>query len=195
MSGVRTTRRHTTLMSLASIVALGAALGLSTVQSGCGTPPTEAGPSLDEATMALISAARGLHHEADVLESSGDIAGAQRAVQRVLALRAPTAVREIDDVRSDAFGRVAELALRANDPQTALDRVDEGLREARRDSVLKARLLLVRGRALRALGEQAQSRGDATTAAARRREAIDALEQSIHMNERVLEAALDGGVR
>lgn len=184
-----------TILRLASIVALGAALGFSTVQAGCGAPATDAGPSLDEATMALISAARGLHHEADVLESSGDIAGAQRAVQRVLGLRAPSAVREIDDVRSDAFGRVAELALRANDPQTALDRVDEGLREARRDSVLKARLLLVRGRALRALGEQAQTRGDATTAAARRRDAIEALEQSIHMNERVLEAALDGGVR
>ncbi len=145
--------------------------------------------------MALISAARALHHEADVLESSGDIAGAQRAVQRVLGLRAPSAVRESEDIRSDAFGRVAELALRLNDPQTALDRADEGLREARRDNVLKARLLLVRGRALRGLGDQAQARGDTTASASRRREAIDALERSIHMNERVLEAALDGGVR
>jgi hypothetical protein len=74
-------------------------------------------------------------------------------------------------------------------------RTDEGLREARRDSVLKARLLLVRGRALRALAEQAQATGRADVADLRRREAIKALEQSIRMNELVLHAVIDGGVR
>lgn len=184
-----------TLSRLARLFVLGAALGMATVPAGCGAPSGEQGPSLDEATMALLSAARALHHEADVYESSNDYVAAQRTVQRVLALRAPSAVREVEDVRVDAFGRVAELALRNNEAQTALDRVDEGLREARRDSVLKARLLLVRGRALRALGETATAQGNADVAAARRREAIEALEQSIRMNERVLDAALDGGVR
>ncbi|MFO0557142.1 MAG: hypothetical protein U0269_03930 [Polyangiales bacterium] len=184
-----------TLERLARLFVLGAALGIATAPAGCATPSGDQGPSLDEATMALLSAARALHHEADVYESSNDYVAAQRTVQRVLALRAPSAIREVEDVRVDAFGRVAELALRNNEAQTALDRVDEGLREARRESVLKARLLLVRGRALRALGEQAQSAGQADVAAARRREAIEALEQSIRMNERVLDAALDGGVR
>ncbi len=185
-----------TLSRVARIFAIAAALGLTTAPMGCGSGSTTAsGPSLDEATMALLSAARALHHEADVYESGNDFTAAQRTVQRVLSLRAPAGVREVEDVRVDAYGRVGELALHNNEAQTALDRVDEGLREARRDSVLKARLLLVRGRALRALAEQAQTRGDAEAAAARRREAIDALEQSIRMNERVLDAALDGGVR
>lgn len=184
-----------TISGWASILALSAALGLAGAQPGCGAQAVEPGPSLDESTMALLTAARALHHEADVFESSSDFAAAQRAVQRVLALRAPASVREIEDVRVDAFARVAELSLRLDDPEAALERADEGLREARRESVLKARLLLVRGRALRALADRAQQRGDSEGAAARRREAIDALEQSIHMNERVLDAALDGGVR
>lgn len=184
-----------TLSRLARIVALGATLGAATVSTGCNRPQVETSPSLDEATMALLTAARALHHEADVYETSGDFAAAQRTVDRVLALRAPSSVREVEDVRIDAYGRVGELALHNRDPQTALDRVDAGLREARRESVLRARLHLVRGRALRALGDELQARGDVAGAAARRREAIDALERSIQMNERVLNAALDGGVR
>jgi tetratricopeptide (TPR) repeat protein len=180
---------------LARMVLVGLALHAGAGLSGCAPQAPGAGPSLDESTLALLSTARALHHEADVYESSGDFASASRAIQRVLALRAPAGVREIDDVRTDASGRLGELALRANDPRAAIERADEGLREARRESVLKARLFLVKGRALRALAELAQQSGDVAGASARRREAIDALEQSIQMNERVLRAALDGGLR
>jgi hypothetical protein len=162
---------------------------------GCARRSRTTEPSLDDATIALLSSARALHHEADLFEASGDLAAARGAVERVLGLPAPHAVRETEDVRVDAFGRLAELSLRAGDPARSIDRVAEGLREARRDSVLKARLHLVRGRALRALSESLQSRGDSAGASARRAEAIAALEASIQMNERVLRAALDGGAR
>jgi hypothetical protein len=127
-------------------------------------------------------------------ETNHDYAQATRAIERVLELRAPLAVREVQDVRVDAAGRLAELALRNDDPEAALRRVDAGLRDAQRDSVLKARLLLARGRALRVLSERAHSAGNAPVESARRAEAIEALEQSIRMNERVLAVALDGGL-
>jgi hypothetical protein len=168
-------------------------LGCAAMTACGGGRPTV--PSIDDATIALLSSARALHHEADLFEDAGDVPAAMRAVERVLSLRAPRGVREVEDVRVDAFGRLGELSLRASDPQQGLARADEGLREARRDSVLKARLHLVRGRALRALADALRARGDTEGANARRTEAIAALEASIQMNERVLGAALDGGAR
>jgi tetratricopeptide (TPR) repeat protein len=148
---------------------------------------------LDEATMAVLTTARALHHEADVFESAGDYPAATRAVERVLALRIPPGVEEAEDIRVDAWGRLGEIALEADDPDRALANANTGLRDARRESVLTARLYVVKGRALRALADRAQAAGDAASAQARRREAIDALEASIQINQRVLGRVLDGG--
>ncbi len=149
---------------------------------------------LDEATMALLTTARALHHEADVFEAAGDHASARAAIERVLALRFPGAVDEAEDVRADAWGRLGEIALAAEDPDRALGNANTGLQDSRRDSVLRARLYVVRGRALRRIADRAQQNGDPTTAASRRREAIDALETSIRVNQRVLRRIFDGGV-
>ncbi len=176
------------------IGALALCVSLSFGATGCGANGPDSSASLDEATMALLSAARALHSEADMYENNHDYAQATQAIERVLALRAPTAVREVQDVRVDASGRLAELALRSDDPDAALARVDVGLREAQRDSVLKARLYLVRGRALRLLSERAHTAADLPLETRRRNEAIEALEQSIRMNEHVLAVALDGGI-
>jgi len=47
-----------TLEGLAPLFVPGAALGIATAPAGCATPSGDSGPSLDEATMALLSAAR-----------------------------------------------------------------------------------------------------------------------------------------
>jgi tetratricopeptide (TPR) repeat protein len=148
---------------------------------------------LDEATMAVLNTARALHHEADVFESAGDLAAASRAIERVLALRIPPGVEEAEDIRADAWGRLGELALMADAPDRALAHANTGLRDTRRESVLQARLYVVKGRALRMLAERAEAAGDPTTAQSRRREAIDALETSIQINQRVLGRLIDGG--
>lgn len=162
--------------------------------AGAAAPSDRAAVASDDATMAVLNAARALHHEADLLEASGDFAAASRAVERVLALRVPASVEEAPDIRLDAHGRIGELALAAGDPERALARCDDALREARRETVLVGRLHLVRGRALRALSERATAAGDTATATTRRTEALAALELSIEINQRVLAStAADGG--
>jgi tetratricopeptide (TPR) repeat protein len=149
--------------------------------------------ALDEATMAVLYTARALHHQADVFESAGDFESASRAIERVLALRIPAGVEEAEDIRADAWGRLGEIALMAGDLERALAHANTGLRDTKHESVLQARLYVVKGRALRQLAERAEAEGDPTTAQSRRREAIDALETSIQINQRRLGRVLDGG--
>ncbi|MFO0602432.1 MAG: hypothetical protein U0324_04620 [Polyangiales bacterium] len=150
---------------------------------------------VDEATMALLGTARALHHEADVYESTGDFARASQAMERVLALRLPPTFAEAEDVRADAWGRLAELDLRRDDPARALARADEALAATRHESVLQARLHMVRGQSLRALADRAAAAHDDALAARRREEALAALERSIAVNERILRRLAPGGRR
>lgn len=149
-----------------------------------------------EASMAFLGVARALHHEADVYESSGDFVRASLAMERVLALPMPADFVARDDLRADAWGRLAELDLRRDDAPRALARCDEGLQATPRESVLQARLYMVRGQALRTLAERAHATHDETGATRMREEAIAALERSIAINQRVLgRLATPGGRR
>lgn len=147
----------------------------------------------DEGTTALLGAVRALHHQADVFEHAGDLERAADAVRRVLALPVPRALPEYEDIRADAYGRLAEISLRRNAPDDALSLTETGLSEATRESVLRARLLMVRGQCLGALADRDRERGDRASETRRRDEAIQVLEQSIAMNQRILARALDGG--
>jgi tetratricopeptide (TPR) repeat protein len=148
-----------------------------------------------EASMAALGTVRALHHEADVYEGAGQFAQASQAMRRVLDLRLPQGFGDAESVRADAWGRLAELDLRRDAPDEALARVDEGLAATPRESVLQARLFMVRGQALRALAERAAGAGDGALAARRREEALAALERSIEVNGRILGRLTDGGPR
>jgi tetratricopeptide (TPR) repeat protein len=158
----------------------------------CGTPA--AGPSeADEATMAALGTVRALHHEADVYEATGDYARAIHPIRRILAMQLPAAMQESEDVRADAFGRLAELVLHDNNPQEALNLTETGLREARRETVLRARLFLVRGQVLAELATRAEREGRREEAERRRTEALAAFETSIEVNQRILGRLTDAG--
>lgn len=148
-----------------------------------------------EASMAYLGVARALHHEADVYESSGNYTHAAQAMERVLTLPMPADFAARDDLRADAWGRLAELDLRRDDADRALARCDEGLRATTRESVLLARLYMVRGQALRALADRAAAAHDDSGAARMRDEAIAALERSIAINQRVLGRIITPGGR
>jgi hypothetical protein len=177
-------------------VALALALVLALCAlAGCGPRRAEScARQVDDATIAVLNTARALHEQADIFEAAGDYPAATRAIERVLALHFPHEVEESEDVRADAWGRMAELALAAHDPDRALANANTGLQDSHRDSVLRARLYVARGRALRALSERAQAAGDSATADARRNDALSSLTTSIEINQRVLGTLLDGGV-
>lgn len=178
------TRRHGLLASLAVIVAL---------SLGCDPRAPGGDPALDEATMALLGQTRALHHQADVLEGAGQYDRAAESVRRVLALPFPRGMAEAEDLRADAYGRLAELSLAANAPDEALAHANTGIADARTETVFRARLFLVKGQALSALAKRASDAGDAATATARRDEALEALDTSIRINQRVLDRLTDAG--
>lgn len=161
---------------------------------GCGNAAAPEGTP-DEAVMAALGTVRALHHEADVFESAGDLERASQAIRRVIALDFPRGMVEAEDLRADAYGRLAELSLRRGAADECLSLASTGVSDARRESVLKARLFMVRGQCLGALADRAQQSGDARGAAQRRDEALQALETSIEMNQRVLRRITDGGQR
>ncbi len=164
--------------------------------SGCAKPADHSADRAQvEASMAVLGTARALHHEADVFEGAGDFERAQGAMRRVLALQIPAGLAEGEDVRADAWGRLAELDLRRDHPDDALAHSDEGLRATPHESVLQARLHMVRGQALRTLAERASTAGDTATASRRREEALTALERSIDINTRILGRLTNGGRR
>ena len=161
---------------------------------GCAaqTPTHREAPS-NEAVMALLGTVRALHHEADVFEGAGDFERAGAAVRRILALEFPRNMAESEDLRADAYGRLAELALRRATPDEALALADTGLRDTHRESVLRGRLMMVRGQSLGALADRAHAATDEVGARRLRDQAIEALEASIALNQRLLQRLADGG--
>ncbi len=147
----------------------------------------------NEAVMAVLGTVRALHHEADVFEGAGDFERATGAVRRILALDFPRNMAEAEDLRADAYGRLAELALRRAAPDEALALADTGLRDTRREGVLRARLMMVRGQSLGALADRAHAAGDEPGASRFRSQALEALEASIALNQRLLRRLADGG--
>ncbi len=168
---------------------------LFAVVAPLGCVPQDARGPTDESTMAVLGTVRALHHQADVYESSGDFERASQAIRRVLAIEYPRGMVESEDLKVDAYGRLAELALRRGNADDALSLSRTGLVEGRRDTVFRARLLMVRGQCLGALADRARVSGDTAGGDRLRAEAIQSLEESIAMNQRVLGRILDGGAR
>lgn len=172
---------------IASPFALALAVALGAL--GCNGRRGSGGAS-NEAVMATLGTVRALHHQADVFENAGDFARARGAVERVLQLSFPPEMAEREDLRLDATGRLAELDLRLGDADGCIARATQGLAEARRESVLQARLMMVRGQCASALADRAQAAQNASLAARHRERALSDLEQSIAVNTRVLRRAL-----
>ena len=164
--------------------------------SGCAAGRDDANrPPPNEAVLALLGNARALHHEADVYEGAGDYARAADAVRRILGMEIPRSMAEAEDLRADAYGRLSELALRRAAPDEALSLADTGLRDTHRESVLRGRLLRVRGQSLAAMADRAHAAGDEAAATRYRGDAIAALEDSIALNARIVARLTHGGAR
>lgn len=146
------------------------------------------GPDASAELLVALGIAEGLQEQAAELEATGDVAGAIRAVRQVLEVPFPAGSTDREDVRLDAYGRIAELELARGDHAAALAAIEAGRGEASRDSYFHARLLIALGRVQRASAAARREAGDAEGARVASRQAIGALEQSIAMNQRVLAA-------
>jgi hypothetical protein len=162
--------------------------------STAGCPSAEpAGPPVDEALMAFLSAARALHHEADVRQSASDTPGAITSLERLVALPAPGAV-EVDEVVADARARLAELRLGQGDVDGADRDVHAGLERVKGPTYFRGHLLEVQGLLEEARGSALADAGKTAEAAHARARAVDLLEEAVKVQESVIDRALaDGG--
>jgi tetratricopeptide (TPR) repeat protein len=196
MRGPRELDRGWTLACLVLVAALGAAVTAGcrgeTTTAGCPSaePP---GPPIGEAVMAFLSAARALHHEADLRQGTGDTPGAIASLERLVALPAPQAV-EVDEVLADARARLAELRLAQGDVQGADREVHAGLERVKGPTYFRGHLLEVEGLLEEARAGALADAGKSEEAARARTKAVDLLEEAVKVQERVIERALsDGG--
>ena len=131
-----------------------------------------------------IGEARGAHAEADALERSGDLQRAGDLLQDLVSRPVPAGVapQDVRAVLQDTYARLADLALKRGKPTDALHSADAGLQLGEAQDVFVSSLRAFRGRALEALGRDAE--------AAREYEAAQAIAEAL-----LSEALFDGGVR
>ncbi|HEV8322026.1 MAG TPA: hypothetical protein VG389_10460 [Myxococcota bacterium] len=149
------------------------------VPSGAGSAAEARGAataaaSVDEALLAYLATARARHLRADLLEEKGDLAGARAEMEALVALPlgGSAAAR---DAAQDAWARLARLDVDATPPRLddAERAVESGLAVSPEETFYRANLLMAKGEILEARGA-----ADA---------ALDAYEQSIAINKKVLE--------
>lgn len=170
-----------------ALLALAAALA----PAGC---ITEEPQPIDEHLMAALGQARALHHLADVQLAEGDTAEALAALERVVAIEFPEGAPERDDVVVDAYGRMAKIQLGAGRLDDAMATVEKGLREGReRETFYVAALHMVVGEIHEGRAAAAREANDTATARSAAREAIEAYERSIAVNQKVLDRLLAEG--
>jgi hypothetical protein len=162
--------------------------------SGCPTAEPQGTP-IDARVMAFLSAARALHHEADMHERSGDARGALAPLEHLVALPAPTAV-EVDEVLADTHARLAELRLGLGDLEGAGRDIQAGLLRVRGPTYFRGHLLEVEGLIEEARAAGLADAGHGDQAAAVRARAMALLEEAVRVQQQVIEHALpdaDGG--
>jgi tetratricopeptide (TPR) repeat protein len=193
------------LLRLAAVALL--ALGLCSCSRGADdarpacvepSPERSAAPAssananaLDDDVVAFLSAARALHHSANVEEEEGRLEAAEAAMMRLVALPAPSrAAPEVDEVLADAFARLADLRLRRGARREARDAIARGLEHAAAPTYFRGHLIELRGvveeEEARALGDAGQN-AEATSA---RRRALTDFEEAVRIQEGVIRAHL-----
>ncbi len=168
-----------------ALVVLGVGLAVAVV--GCAEQRSGGAPGRpSQGLLSAIGTAQALQHESDELEARGELPGAIAAARRILDVPFPPDAAEREDVRLDAYGRIAELELAREDTAAAEAQADAGLRESTRDSYFRARLHVVLGRVHQSRAAHLRDTGDATGARTESEAAIDELERSIAINRVVL---------
>jgi hypothetical protein len=191
------TRRSLTMTALCTLLL--ALLGGFVLAPSCSRPVgTDDGTPVDTEIMAFLSEARALHHEANLKEDAGDVAGAVSAMERLVAARRPHPERkapEVEEVLADAHARLAELRLKKGDLEGAAGAVKSGLEHVAEATYFRGHLVEVQGLVEEARAAQLADAGNAEGAAKAREHAIQLLEEVVKIQDQVIQRSLakDGG--
>jgi tetratricopeptide (TPR) repeat protein len=181
-----------------ALLALGIALGFA---AGCSRREAEADAGaavVDTELMAFLSEARALHHEANLKEDAGDLAGAATAMERLVQARRPhdrlggKAMPEVEEVLADAYARLAELELRQNALPRAAEAVRSGLAHAPDPTYFRGHLVEVEGLVEEARSLSLADAGKLEEAVHAREKAIALLEEVVRIQDSVIQRSLVG---
>jgi hypothetical protein len=153
-------------------------------------------PVVDTELMAFLSEARALHHEANLKEDSGDLAGATATMERLTNAARPhdgpgkKPLPEVEEVLADAYARLAELELRQNALPGAAEAIQSGLAHAPDSTYFRGHLLEVEGLVEEARAASLADAGKTEEAARARARAIGLLEEVVRIQDQVIQRSL-----
>ncbi len=180
------------------MLALSMALG-GVVLSRCAkNEPTKADDStvVDTELLAFLSLARAHHHEANLLEQSGDGAGAIAALEKIASAPKPhpgERLPEVEEVLADTYARMAELKLANKDVAGARHDVETGLLHVTEPTYFRGHLLEVFGIVEEARTAELRDAGNDVEADKARQHALALLREAVDVQEAVIGRVLDGG--
>lgn len=148
---------------------------------------------VDEVLLAWLSAARSLHHEADLAEDQKNLKGAIAPLERLLVAKRPRAAPEIDEVLADTYARLGDLRSQLDDFDAAGRDVDSGLMLAKQISYYRGHLLEVRGLIEERRSKALAKKGDTAGAAKAAEAAKKAFEEAVSVNFEFIDKHSDGG--
>jgi len=169
---------------------------LATVACDKPAPRPEENAAIDAPTMAYLSMARALHHEANLYEDSAPDK-ALAAIDRLVAAERPKSALpspEVEEVLADAYARATELTIRSGELDRGSRYVKEGLAHAPSASYFRGHLLEVDGLLEEARAAAFGDAGKPAEADAAKQRAIEKLEAAVKMQQSVIARSLgDGG--
>jgi hypothetical protein len=161
--------------------------------SAAGVRLEDGGTAVDLDLMAFLSEARSYHHQANVKEDAGDVAGAIAAMHALVRAQRPHPTErlpEVEEVLADAYARLAELEVRVHDVDAATTAVREGLTHAPDPTYFRGHLLEVAGITDETRASLLADAGKAQEAANARARALTSLQEAVDVQEQVIARAL-----
>lgn len=186
-------------LSVYAFVAMSLASLAACAKHGRSTGPTGGASSVnqeivDDVLLAYLSSARSIHHEADIQEDQGDVAGAIKTLERLTTQPPPRKGPEVDDVLAETYARLGDLRAQLGDFDAGEREIDVGLGLAPDVSYLRGHLLEVRGVIEEKRSKSLATKGDLAGAAKARDAAMAAYEAAIGIQDEVIRrGTADGG--
>jgi tetratricopeptide (TPR) repeat protein len=142
--------------------------------------------------LAFLSKARAAHHNADLLETKGDLLRASDAVRGIVTGPRPPPSPELEEVLADAHARLADLESRRGDFEEALAQIDRGLGLAKEVSHYRGHLFETKGLVHERWMSAHEKSGNDEKAASERALALAAFEEAIEIQDEVIRKLLPG---
>jgi hypothetical protein len=147
---------------------------------------------VDVELMAFLSQARALHHQANLKEEAGDVAGAVQAMQRLVRAQRPHEGKapEIREVLADSYARLGELELKRSALGPAAEAIATGLTLTPEPTYFRGHLIEVQGLIEEARATELADGGKLAEAVHAREHAIQLLEEVVRIQEQVIQRSL-----